>query len=34
LGAQWYNEPQLSVDSATGDVFTLRGRNLIRISLD
>jgi hypothetical protein len=33
LAGQWYNEPQLAVDEETGDVFTLRGRNLIRIEL-
>lgn len=33
LGAQWYNDPQLVVDAGTGDVFTLRGRDLVRISL-
>lgn len=34
LGAQRYNDPQLAVDSGAGDVFTLRGRDLLRISLD
>ncbi|WP_237742682.1 hypothetical protein [Actinopolymorpha alba] len=33
LAAEWYNEPQLAVDEETGDVFTIRGRDLIRIHI-
>ncbi|GAA2755226.1 PQQ-like beta-propeller repeat protein [Actinopolymorpha rutila] len=33
LAGDWYNEPQLAVDEDSGDVFTVRGRNLVRIHL-
>ncbi|SDS39738.1 SMP-30/gluconolactonase/LRE family protein [Actinopolymorpha singaporensis] len=31
LAGDWYNEPQLAVNEDSGDVFTVRGRNLVRI---
>lgn len=33
LAGDWYNEPQLAVDDDSGDVFTVRGRNLVRVHL-
>ncbi|MET9018483.1 hypothetical protein ABZV93_00720 [Actinopolymorpha sp. NPDC004070] len=33
LAGDWYNEPQLAVDEESGDIFTVRGRNLVRIHL-
>lgn len=33
LAAEWYNEPQFAVDEQTGDVFTVRGRDLIRVHI-
>ncbi|GAA5018004.1 PQQ-binding-like beta-propeller repeat protein [Actinopolymorpha pittospori] len=33
LAAEWYNEPQFAVDGQTGDVFTVRERDLVRIHI-
>lgn len=34
LAAEWYNEAQVAADVRTGDLFTLRRRELVRLDLD
>ncbi|HEX4813420.1 MAG TPA: hypothetical protein VFV66_11780 [Nonomuraea sp.] len=34
LAGYWYNEPQMALDPGSGDLFTIRGKNLVRINPD
>lgn len=34
LAGYWYNEPQLTLDQGSGDLFTIRGTHLVRINPD